>query len=162
MPNSSPDPDADHPEFDDDRLLVDAMLGKLARYLRMCGYDAAYALDRDVEADDDLLSLVAAERRRLVTRDRQLAARAPGGVLVRSREVLDQLRELRAAGFDLSLADRPTRCGRCNGPVAAVERGDSPEYVPDDADPVWRCRECGQYFWKGSHWDDVRSRLDSL
>jgi hypothetical protein len=168
-----------------DRLLLDAMLGKLATYLRMCGYDAAYALDRDVEADDDLLSLAGAEDRRIVTRDRSLAERAPGAVLVTSPEVLDQLRELRDEGFDVSLAEKPTRCGRCNGPIEPVAFDDSgpervdesspegtdvarsgardrPAYVPDDADPVWRCRECGQHFWRGSHWADVRERLRHL
>ena len=40
-----------------DRLLLDAMLGKLATYLRMCGHDAAYALDRGVEADDAVRDL---------------------------------------------------------------------------------------------------------
>jgi len=58
------------------RLLVDAMLGKLARYLRMCGYDAAYALDRGLEADEDLLAVARDEGRQLLTRDRQLADRA--------------------------------------------------------------------------------------
>ncbi|TKX52332.1 hypothetical protein EXE45_19560, partial [Halorubrum sp. SP9] len=52
------------------------MCGKLATYLRLCGYDAAYALDRGVEADDRLLDLAADEGRTLVTRDRELAARA--------------------------------------------------------------------------------------
>jgi uncharacterized protein with PIN domain len=49
------------------RLLVDATVG-LATYLRMCGHDAAYALDRGVEADDALLELARIEERRLVTR----------------------------------------------------------------------------------------------
>ncbi|AUV81011.1 hypothetical protein C2R22_04500 [Salinigranum rubrum] len=146
------------------RLLLDVMLGKLARYLRMCGYDAAYALDHGVEADDDVLALARDEDRQLVTRDRQLAERAPGGVHVGSREIEDQLRELRREGFELTLSDRPTRCGRCNGRVEPVDAGEAvPDYAPDPADtPCHRCRDCGQVFWKGSHWDDVRERLARL
>jgi hypothetical protein len=146
------------------RLLLDVMLGKLARYLRMCGYDAAYALDHGVEADEALLALARDEGRRLVTRDRQLAERAPDGVRIDARAVDDQLRELRAAGFELSLADDPARCGRCNGPVDPVEAGEPvPDYAPDPADtPCHRCRDCGQVFWKGSHWDDVRETLAGL
>ena len=144
------------------RLLLDAMLGKLATYLRMCGYDAAYALDRDVEADERLLDVVEREGRLLLTRDRQLASRAGDSLLLTEREVTDQLRELRAAGFALELDDAPTYCGRCNGPVDAVAAADPrPEYAPDDG-PVWQCRDCGQFFWKGSHWDDVRERLENL
>lgn len=163
------------------------MLGTLTRYLRMCGFDAAYALDRDVESDDALLSICRDEGRTLITRDRQLAARADakrsdradaerpdcaeaerpdraGDVhLLTERDVLDQLRELDAAGFELSVADPPVRCGRCNGLLERDPAGaDRPEYVPDDEQPVWRCRDCGQRFWKGSHWDDVRDRLDRL
>ena len=145
-----------------DRLLLDVMLGRLAVYLRMCGYDAAYALDEGVERDDRLLALARDEDRRLLTRDRALAARTPGGLLVRSREIDDQLGELLAADFDLGLAARPTRCGSCNSRVERVDEGDDgdgrPEHAPDDAD-LYRCRACGQHFWRGSHWDDVAARL---
>lgn len=175
------------------RVLLDAMCGTLATYLRMCGYNAAYALDRGIETDDRLLALAAEENRTLITRDRDLVARAQreweteGGetgtdvdaVLLTERDVLDQLRELRAAGFAVTLADEPTRCGACNGPVERItprteadpaERStdslaDRPEYVPDDIAidrPGWRCRDCGRWFWKGSHWDDVAARLDTL
>nr|WP_235681747.1 Mut7-C RNAse domain-containing protein [Halorubrum salinarum] len=153
------------------------MCGKLATYLRLCGYDAAYALDRGVEADDRLLDLAADEGRTLVTRDRDLAARAdaadgsPEAVLLTERDVLDQLREFDAAGFAVELADEPSRCGSCNGPVERVDPEadpaptDRPDYVPDDVGterPGWSCIECGQWFWKGGHWDDAAARLDGL
>jgi hypothetical protein len=140
------------------------MLGRLARYLRMCGHDAAYALDRGVEDDDALVAIARAEGRTLLTRDASLAARAADATLLVEREVTDQLRELRAAGVDVSLADRPTRCGACNGPLDTVAAtADLPDYAPDPAETaVWRCRRCGQCFWKGSHWDDVRRRLADL
>ncbi|MCD2202049.1 Mut7-C RNAse domain-containing protein [Halobacterium sp. KA-6] len=138
------------------------MLGSLARMLRMCGHDAAYCLDRGVEADDAIRDLAAREDRVLVTRDRELAERAPESILVESKDVDDQLREVAAAGVDLT----PTpgeRCGACNGELHEVEgETEIPEYVPDDALPVWRCEDCGQYFWEGSHWDDVEKRLAAL
>ena len=150
-------------------VLLDVMCGTLATYLRFCGYDAAYALDRGVESDDRLLALAAEEGRLLVTRDRELAARVDARedterVLLTERDVLDQLRELRAAGLPVELADQPRRCGQCNGPV---ERDDTPiaerpDYVPEDAHPVWQCRNCGQRFWKGSHWVRVAERLDGV
>ena len=166
------------------RVLLDAMCGKLATYLRMCGYDAAYALDRGVESDDRLLSIAADEDRLLLTRDRELAARAAdrdhGSVLLTERDVLDQLREVSAAGYPVELAAEPTRCGACNGPVERVgptdvDSDDRPEYVPDDVGasptgdapgsdprPAWRCRDCGRWFWKGGHWESVAARLDAV
>jgi len=150
------------------------MLGKLATYLRMCGYDTAYALERGrtsaigaeddagVEDDDELLAVARGEDRRLVTRDEDLAARADAAILVSATDIDGQLRELRAAGVDFSL-DRPERCSRCNGRVGRVDGGTTPDYAPGtDEQRVWRCRECGQHYWKGSHWADVRERLEEL
>jgi uncharacterized protein with PIN domain len=130
----------------------------------MCGYDAAYALDRDAEADDRALELAREEGRTLLTRDRSLARRADASVLLTAREIDEQLRELRAAGFRLELDDSPTRCGRCNGRVEPVGSDEpTPDYAPAPTEcDVWRCRACGQHFWKGSHWDDVAARLASL
>lgn len=167
-------------EVREEALLCDVMCGSLVTYLRMCGYDAAYALDRGIEADDRLLAVARGEGRTLLTRDRQLAARArassagseredePGagadGLLLESRAITGQLRELRTAGYDLTLADRPARCGRCNGPVETVsENEETPEYAPSaDIEAVWRCVECNQHFWRGSHWDSVERTLANL
>lgn len=140
------------------------MLGDLARILRMCGHDAAYCLDRDVEADDELIALAGEADRVLVTRDRQLAARAPESILVESKDTDEQLRELAAAGIELELAPGE-RCGACNGQLdraSPAEEQNLPDYVPDDAAVLWRCRDCGQFFWRGSHWDDVESRLEEV
>ncbi|WP_440991040.1 Mut7-C RNAse domain-containing protein [Haloarchaeobius baliensis] len=144
------------------RYLLDAMLGNLATYLRLCGHDTVYALDRDAEADESVLGLVADEGRTLVTRDEHLAARAEHAVLLRNRDTEPQLRELAAAGVDLTPADQPVHCGRCNGRLvrdAAADSDTRPDYVPDDAEPVWRCRNCDQRFWKGSHWDRMVATL---
>jgi uncharacterized protein with PIN domain len=157
------------------RFLLDAMLGKLATYLRMCGHDTAYALDRapdgghanapeddasaGIEDDDELLALARAEGRRIVTRDADLAARAENALRIDAKDVEGQLCELRAAGVELSL-DTPERCSRCNAPIEVVEGGETPDYAPDPDDRrVWRCPACGQHYWKGSHWADVRERL---
>lgn len=144
-----------------ERFLLDAMLGTLATYLRMCGYDAAYALDRGVEADDAVHGLADREGRTLVTRDADLAARTEGAIHLSAHDVDGQLDELRAAGVRLSLPDRPQRCGRCNGGLERVDpTAETPGYAPDpSAKPVWRCERCGGCFWKGSHWEDVARRL---
>jgi uncharacterized protein with PIN domain len=144
-----------------DRLLLDVMLGKLAVYLRLCGYDAAYAGDRGIEADDRILDIATEESRTLLTRDVSLAGQAEQSILLTKRNVEDQLDELRAAGVKLTVAETPKRCGRCNGPLVAVEASEStPEYAPNPAETdCWRCRDCGQLFWKGSHWKRMKETL---
>lgn len=144
------------------RYLCDAMLGTLPTYLRLCGHDTVYALDRDVEADDAVLALAAGEDRVLLTRDEQLAAMAEQSILLRERETEPQLRELAAGGVALTPVAEPEYCGRCNGLLTrgdADGSGQRPEYVPDDVAPVWRCRDCDQRFWKGSHWDRMVATL---
>ena len=145
------------------KLLLDVMLGTLATYLRMCGHDAAYALDRDVEDDDAILAIALAEQRTVVTRDAELASRFDDAILLDDTGIEGQLRALDRAGVELSLAE-PARCSRCNGIVERLARGEpSPEYAPStDEARIWRCRECGQHYWRGSHWDDVRDRLASI
>lgn len=148
------------------RFLCDVMCGKLVVYLRFCGHDTAYALDRDAEADDRLLGLAAVEDRVVVTRDEQLAGRAGGAILLEAHEVDDQLRELREADVDLSVPVRPVRCGRCNGALSPVsEDAEPPTYAPpglDASDAPARCRDCGQWFWKGSHWERMAATLAAL
>jgi len=157
-----------------DRLLVDVMCGTLATYLRMCGYDAAYALDLDVAEntgtpdadvpDDALLAVARDEARRVVTRDRRLAERAEDGLLIESRDVEEQLAEFSAAGFDLSVDDEPTYCGACNGRLQPIDPDErTPENAPDPVrTDVWRCEDCGQHFWKGSHWEDVAGTVAGI
>lgn len=144
------------------RLFLDVMLGKLTTYLRMCGYDAAYALDRGVEDDGKILELAESENRTVVTRDVQLAERAEDSVCIESLDVEDQLRELRKYGFSLSLTES-ARCSDCNGELVRERwtNEDRPEHVPGGK-TVWRCRDCGKYFWKGSHWESVERTLADL
>ena len=148
----------------DTALVLDAMLGKLSTSLRMCGSDATYTGGRGVEDEESLLALAHTEDRVVVTRDRGLSRRAERSVLLSSRDVSDQLRELREAGFALALADEPVRCSACNGLLESVDRTEpTPEYAPETHEqPVWRCRDCGQHFWKGSHWEDVADRIREL
>ncbi len=144
-----------------DRLLCDLMLGKLAVYLRLCGFDAAYAGDRGVEDDDRLRRLAREEGRILLSRDAELVARTADAIRLTELDVAGQLAELRAAGVELTVADRPSRCGRCNAPVEPVPDGASrPDYAPAPGEfDCWRCTACGQHFWKGSHWDRMRELL---
>lgn len=146
------------------RLLLDVMLGKLAVYLRVCGYDAAYAGDRGIEADDRIATIALEEDRTLLTRDVELAGRVEGSVLLTEREIGDQLAELRRAGFELTVADVPSNCGRCNGELVAVAPGSgTPEYAPDPAAvECWRCRSCGQLFWRGSHYERMKEALEDF
>ena len=141
----------------DEQLLLDVMLGKLATYLRFCGYDTLYAQDVGIEADDAIKRRAESSGRALVTRDRELAARTDGALLLERRDVADQLAELAAHGLSLDVPAEPRRCGVCNGRVRRLGDDDPrPEYAPDDIGHLWQCRDCEHHFWKGSHWERMR------
>ncbi len=141
-------------------FLLDVMVGKLAVYLRLCGYDTVYALDVGLEADEAIRARAKEENRTLVTRDRELARAAADSVLLESRDIEGQLRELSSVDIDLDVAEQPSYCGRCNGSLRAVpETEQLPEHVPDQIRAVWQCTDCGQQFWKGSHWERMRETI---
>ena len=146
------------------RLLLDVMCGGVVSYLRMCNHDTVYAGDRGLEADDALLAVARAEDRTLVTRDVALANRADDSILLESRDVETQLAELAGAEVELTLADEPAFCGRCNGPLERIDRtASTPEYAPEPCDiEIWYCQACGQHFWRGSHWERVADTLTKI
>ncbi len=138
------------------------MLGRLARWLRLMGFDTVYRRDA---ADEWLVALAVAEGRWLVTRDTRLAAlRRPGlrTVRVRANDFREQLGEVmkvlgRPAGRALS------RCPACNGvpaPITAAQAaGAVPEYTLATQTEFRRCPGCGRVYWPGSHLDGIRRTL---
>ncbi len=136
------------------------MLGRLAKWLRLAGYDTAYWRDG---SDEELIDRALAEGRVIVTRDRQLAGRRRAKARLITSETLDeQITEARAI---LGGLPQPfTRCPECNGALIDLPRPAARDLVPPY---VWhtqtefrRCPDCGRVYWKGSHWPAVRARLE--
>ena len=142
------------------KLVVDGMLGRLARWLRIMGFDTLY----DAEWDDLQLVLIARDENRvLLTRDRQLAMRRGARSLLIQHEALgDQLRQVVS---ELSLrVDRPfSRCSVCNYPLEDVAkdevRGRVPPYVFKAFDRFRICTRCERVYWRGSHWARMQALL---
>jgi len=136
------------------RFLCDAMVGRLARRLRMLGYDAAYQPWGD---DRDLLRRAARERRILVTRDTGIGCGKTRArvLLLSANDTADQLRQVGAA---LDLAQPPglfQRCTVCNVPLRKAQREEIearvPEYVRGTQTDFRSCRHCGRVYWPGTH-----------
>ena len=144
------------------KLLCDHMLGSLARWLRFMGYDTAYP---EQGPDRTLIERARAEGRILLTRDKELAARVPGSVAVRSDLLEEQIREV-ASTLSLHLVDPLSRCSLCNERLVQVSveavHGLVPEGVRSRHHEFWRCPSCRRVYWQGSHWDKMVERLDHL
>lgn len=145
------------------RFAADAMLGRLARWLRVLGYDTWYDIG---VADPVLVQVAADEDRLLLTRDRHLLAelRPPRAHEVRQDDPLDQLHDLVLA---LQLAPPEalfTRCLLDNTALVTMTRDEAlpllPEGVRDLASAVRRCPACGRLYWDGSHVRRMRAALE--
>ncbi len=137
------------------RFIVDVHLGRLARYLRLAGFDTLYRNDWD---DEGLAQLSVGERRILLTRNRGLLMRSvvTHGYLVRDNRPRPQLKEV-LERFDLWGAVAPfTRCSVCNGLVRPVPKAEVavglPERTAEHYQEFWRCTGCGRVYWQGVHY----------
>lgn len=147
------------------RFVLDTHLGRLARYLRLLGFDVLY---RNNYSDDELASISARQQRILLTRDRRLLHRSiiTHGYFIRDIRPLRQTEEV-LQRFDLYADIRPLRrCVRCNGILAGVHR----EQIVDRLEPKTRryytrfriCRDCGQIYWKGSHFRQLTTLIATI
>ena len=146
----------------DPRFLADAHLGRLAGYLRMLGFDTLF---RNDWADDELARRAAMEHRILLTRDRALLMykAVTHGCFVHEVKPPRQLASL-LERLDLCRRIRPfSRCIRCNDMLENVERERVLEKVPpgirEGRREFFRCRGCGQVYWKGSHYARMKARI---
>ncbi|OMC38993.1 hypothetical protein A5740_02835 [Mycobacterium sp. GA-1841] len=149
----------------DPRFVVDVNLGRLARLLRVVGFDVWWSND----ADDQTLAEISLEQQRiLLTRDRGLLKRRAitHGFFVRSDQPEEQTLEVMRR-LDLRRRVAPfTRCLRCNGALAAVGK----EQVLDRLEPLTRryydefsqCPDCGQIHWAGTHFERLSGLVDGL
>lgn len=146
------------------RFVADAMLGSLARKLRALGYDTTYYGKGE---DAALVGQAKREGRVILTADRQLASwassRVPKVILVTGRNDGSRIRAIgqaaRASGIKLVSGD--SLCSLCGGEMEPLTKKDVVGRVPP---PVgrrhrlfYRCRSCGQIYWRGTHWKKLRS-----
>ncbi len=143
------------------------MLGRLAKWLRVMGYDTTYSPSM---SDPEAIREAKARGAVLVTRDKGLAAkaRAEGVETVLVGEDLEsQLKELADRGYiDLRIDLERTRCPLCNARLVRVERVRVrrliPEAVANRYEDFWFCPRCRKVYWPGSHLRAMRALLKRL
>ena len=147
-------------------FILDGMLGKLARWLRMMGHDVKYSNDI---CDPDLLSIAKEEKRVLLTRDFALYHRAIANGLetfyVEGTTEADRLSEL-AHRFNLPLNINleNSHCPKCNTKLQSIPKKDIEKKVEKNTlahyDVFWRCLKCEAIYWQGGHWTKIRETLE--
>jgi uncharacterized protein with PIN domain len=147
------------------RFAADAMLGRLARWLRLFGFDCAYDA---ATTDEEIARLAMSEGRTLLTRDRRLPEEwwIPDVYVVHAEDVEGQLAEV-VRRFDLATSVRVlTRCSACNRPLRPAARaevlGRVPPRVLESQDAFFECSACRRVYWEGSHAARIRALAERL
>lgn len=136
-------------------FIIDVNLGKLARYLRIAGFDTLYSNSYE---DSEIAEISVKEDRIVLTRDRDLLKRSiiKRGYWIRSQNAILQYHTV-LERFDLkdSVAIY-SRCPSCNGELQVADKKDILDRIPHKTakyyDDFKICRECGKIYWKGSHY----------
>jgi uncharacterized protein with PIN domain len=147
------------------RFIADAHLGKLARQLRMLGFDTLFS---GTLPDEKIIQVSAEEKRIILTRDRELlkSDKVDHGYYVRATVTDDQLIEV-IFKFDLTHQFRPfTRCLVCNGLLEDFPKDELPSGLPAELIAMhkefFRCSACGKVYWEGSHYNRMSEKINKL
>ncbi|MFC2157876.1 Mut7-C RNAse domain-containing protein [Acidobacteriota bacterium] len=144
---------------------MDCMLGKLAKWLKILGFDAVYF--RKIE-DDDLLDVARSQGRILLTRDNGIIERA-GDVktlFIDSEDWRDQIKQVLDSLGLKNMALPYSRCVECNEALKAVPKSHIKNLVPpfiyEHAESFSLCPRCDRVFWKGTHFEDMKQKLEQI
>ncbi len=147
------------------RFVLDCHLTKLARYLRMLGFDS---LHENNYTDSEIAEISVRDRRIVLTRDRGLLKRRiiTHGRYVRNIDPRKQLQEI-VGWLDLSRSMNPfTRCIRCNGLLQEVSKDEVKGQIKSDTgryyQQFWQCEKCGHIYWKGSHYQKMERIVEEV
>jgi uncharacterized protein with PIN domain len=154
---------------DSTKFIVDSNVGKLARWLRMLGYDAVF-----FEGEDDayMIDRALKESRVILTRDTQIMKRGviTGGrlkaILIDSDQPEPQIRQV-IDTLHIDFQSRPfTVCLECNNPLEKRNQEEVKERVPpyvfQTQQQYMECPVCHRIYWRGTHWQAMLRKLERL
>ena len=151
------------------RFIVDHNVGKMAKWLRMMGYDTLFFNGRD---DSSMVAIALAQGRIILTRDsgivkRRLVTRGRlKAVLIEGDRIEAQMKQvIESLGLDIRF--KPfSICLECNQPLEERSRQQVqdrvPPYVFKTQQQYMECPACGRIYWRGTHWQAMNRKLEQL
>lgn len=150
-------------------FMVDAMLGNLAKKLRLLGYDSTYFSSID---DEKLIKIAKSQKRILLTKDEQLtdiakkqdidAIRISGDDEIEQISQINRMVKLDKFEFNTNTA----RCSLCNSVLDPVEKhritGKVPDGILERVEEFWVCKGCKKIYWEGSHFEKLQKFVNQL
>lgn len=149
------------------KFLCDQMLGTLAKWLRIYGFDTFYATS--TISDDKIIMIAQKEDRCLITRDKELTFKCKKeniSVLYLKVVNLDEQLSLVLQNLLVDKNKFLTRCIICNSVLDKINKDDIKNKVPikvfQNHEKFWFCKKCNKIYWKGSHYDKMIQKLINL
>lgn len=146
------------------KFIADVHLGRLAKWLRMLGFDTAY---KNSFTTDELTRIAREENRTLLSRNSALAKKDSfTSFIITEEEPELQLQQV-LEHFHLKEQVHPfTRCMVCNGLLEKVDKQAILPLLQQNTrayfDAFWQCRNCRRIYWKGSHYERMMKMMEGM
>jgi hypothetical protein len=147
------------------KFILDVHLGKLARLLRLLGFDTLY---ESTYTDRMIADFIKVENRIVLTRDINLLKQKviEWGYWLRSQHPSQQLQEVLHRYLLVDKIRPFTRCLACNGCIDSVNKEEIADRLPPDTaryfHEFYQCRSCQRVYWKGSHYDRMFQWIEKI
>ena len=147
------------------KFVVDCMLGKLAKWLKILGFDALFFSKIE---DDELIAIARNQSRILLTKDTGLIQRAKNveTLFLESEEWQEQIRQVMERFNLRERVDPHTRCIDCNVVLKNLPKKNAKNlvsaFVFEQADSFALCPNCGRIFWRGTHFRDMEVQIQDI
>lgn len=149
------------------KFLCDQMLGTLAKWLRIYGFDTFFA---DSEVDDGiLLNIAKKEKRILITRDKELIQRCEKQKINCINIITTNLDEqIQTVLKNIKIDEKQilSRCSICNNILENIDKSYVKNHVPknifENNEKFWYCSKCKKYYWVGSHYINMKNKIKNL
>jgi len=150
-------------------FIVDAMLGNVARKLRLLGFDSTYFSDID---DSDLLKKAKNENRIIISKDNQLIQQTkknkiPSIHISKEDEIEQFLEILKIIPLKLDVISGDTaRCPKCNSETSKISKQNLQNQISQEIlefhDKFWKCNGCDQIYWEGTHIKNLQDFVEKI
>lgn len=149
------------------KFLCDQMLGTLAKWMRIYGFDTFYA-NREM-GDKELIYICRNENRILISRDKTLIKWAIRENLetieIKTTDINEQIRKV-LSNRQIDSKKFLSRCLLCNDLVYEIDKDEIktkiPKKVYDNNEKFWFCKKCDKIYWKGSHFDNMIDKINEI
>jgi uncharacterized protein with PIN domain len=143
------------------------MLGSLAKWLRIFGFDTFYP--DALMNDDHILEIAKCEKRLLISRDKELLMRGKKEQVkvleIQTTSLTDQVKQV-LNEIPIDTKKVLTRCILCNTVLDVVEKKEIKNHVPpkvfETRDNFWHCSICNKYYWMGTHYENMIEKINML